>query len=126
MTWKLHPNAPAADTELCPLASVPDGGCVEVGFGNDAAALKLIVLRSGGEAWAYVNVCPHFSLPLNSRPGEFLVTDDRHLMCAYHCALFRFHDGLCVDGPAKDRSLESVPVTIVDGVVRIATSAGEP
>ena len=125
MSWKSHPHAPAADTELCPLAAVPDGGCVEVSFGSEREKLRLIVLRSAGQAWAYVNVCPHFSLPLNSRPGEFLVTDDRHLMCAYHCALFRFHDGLCVDGPAKDRSLESVPVTIVDGVVRIAASAGE-
>jgi nitrite reductase/ring-hydroxylating ferredoxin subunit len=120
VNWKLHPHAPQAGAEVCPLTAVPDGGCLEVGFGSEAAALKLIVLRSGGEAWAYVNLCPHFSLPLNSRPGEFLVTDDRHLMCAYHCALFRFHDGRCVEGPAKDRSLEAVPVTIVDGVVRIA------
>ena len=119
VSWKLHPQAPAADTEVCSLDAVPDGGCIEVGFGVDAPALRLIVVRSGGEAWAYVNVCPHFSLPLNSRPGEFLVTEDRLLMCAYHCALFRFHDGLCVDGPAKDRSLEAVPVTVVDGVVRI-------
>ncbi|WP_206606256.1 Rieske (2Fe-2S) protein [Steroidobacter cummioxidans] len=121
MSWKSHPHAPEADTEVCPLAAVPDGGCIEVSFGVDVEALRLIVLRRGADAWAYVNVCPHFSLPLNSRPGEFLVTEDQHLMCAYHCALFRFHDGLCVDGPAKDRSLEAVPVTIVDGVVRIAT-----
>ena len=121
VSWKSHPHAPEADTEVCPLAAVPDGGCTEVSFGMDAQALRLIVVRSGGEAWAYVNVCPHFSLPLNSRPGEFLVTDDLHLMCAYHCALFRFRDGLCVDGPAKDRSLEAVPVTVVEGVVRIAT-----
>ena len=125
MNWQLHPHAPAADTEVCPLDAVPDGGCIEVSFGSDGAALKLIVLRSGSEVWAYVNVCPHFSLPLNSRPGEFLVTDDRHLMCAYHCALFRFHDGLCVDGPAKDRSLEAVPVRIADGIVRVGGSAGE-
>jgi nitrite reductase/ring-hydroxylating ferredoxin subunit len=106
---------------VCPLDAVPDGGCIEVAFGAGAEPLRLIVLRSGREAWAYVNVCPHFSLPLNSQPGEFLVTDDRHLMCAYHCALFRFHDGLCVAGPAKDRSLEAVPVQVVDGIVRLAT-----
>ena len=110
---------------MCPLDAVPDGGCVEVRFGEEPGSLRIIVLRSAADVWAYVNVCPHFSLPLNSQPGEFLVTDDRHLMCAYHCALFRFHDGLCVDGPAKDRSLEAVPVTIAGGMVRIAPGPAE-
>jgi nitrite reductase/ring-hydroxylating ferredoxin subunit len=78
---------------------------------------SLMVARSGEQAWAYVNVCPHFSLPLNSQPNEFLVVGERRVMCAYHCAIFRFEDGRCIEGPAEGLSLDSIAIEVVCGDV---------
>jgi nitrite reductase/ring-hydroxylating ferredoxin subunit len=102
-----------ADAVLCRLADIPDGDCLEVHVGERS----FMVARSGANVWAYVNVCPHFSLPLNSQPNEFLVVGERRVMCAYHCAIFRFEDGRCIEGPAEGLGLDALPVEVVAGNV---------
>jgi nitrite reductase/ring-hydroxylating ferredoxin subunit len=110
----------SAGARLCRLEAIEDGNCAEIPCGTAADAPRLIVMRSADSAWAYLNRCPHFSLPLNAGSSRFLIVGRRQVMCAYHCAVFRFEDGMCVDGPAKGMSLESVPVSVVDGTVIIA------
>jgi nitrite reductase/ring-hydroxylating ferredoxin subunit len=100
---------------LCNLDAVPDGDCLEVVHGDQS----IVVMRSAERVWAYRNVCPHFSLPLNAQPNEFLVVGERRVMCAFHCAVFRFEDGLCIEGPAVGLSLDPVPVEIVGREVRL-------
>lgn len=102
-----------SDRFLCRLDAIPDGDCIEVHHGQQS----LLVARSGESVWAYVNLCPHFSLPLNSQPNEFLVVGERQVMCAYHCAIFRLEDGRCVEGPAEGRGLDPVPIEVVAGCV---------
>jgi nitrite reductase/ring-hydroxylating ferredoxin subunit len=58
-----------------------------------------MVLRRGENARAYRNVCPHFSIPLNYEPNTFCAYGNEPLMCAHHSAMFRFEDGVCVNGP---------------------------
>jgi len=120
MNWRTHPRAPAPGERLCRVDAIPADNGLEVLRGQGGGALRILLTHSVSGVRAYVNECPHFSLPLNSTPGAFLLTGDGHIMCAYHCALFRLNDGLCVDGPAKDRSLEAIPVAVVDGEVRVA------
>lgn len=120
MSWREHPHAPAPGDRLCRVDDIPADNGLEVLRGQGGGALRILLTHSAGGVRAYVNECPHFSLPLNSMPGAFLLTGDGHIMCAYHCALFRLNDGLCVDGPAKDRSLEAIPVAVIDGEVRVA------
>jgi nitrite reductase/ring-hydroxylating ferredoxin subunit len=122
MSWRSHPQAPAPGSVLCRLDAIASGECHELRFGEILDGLSLVLMRDRDRVWAYVNRCPHFSLPLNSRPGEFLVTEPRHVMCAWHCAVFRFEDGHCIEGPAQGRSLESVPIEIIDGEVRVASA----
>jgi nitrite reductase/ring-hydroxylating ferredoxin subunit len=98
---------------LCRLEDIPDGDCAEV----EVDGRDLVLARSGTQVWAYVNVCPHFSLPLNSQPNEFLIAGERRVMCAFHCAIFRFEDGRCVEGPAEGMGLEPVSVAVVSGHV---------
>lgn len=107
-----------AEHTLCSIEAVPDNDCLEIVRGD----ASIVVMRSGGRVWAYRNVCPHFSLPLNAQPNEFLVVGERRLMCAFHCAVFRFEDGLCVEGPAEGLRLDPVPVEIVDSQVRLQGS----
>lgn len=101
---------------LCDLAQVPDGGGLEIPAGL-AGEAGVVVLRRGNHIWAYRNVCPHFSIPLNYEPGVFWTYESALLMCAHHSAMFRFEDGHCVDGPCHGCALTSVPVRIERGRV---------
>ncbi|WP_343049948.1 Rieske (2Fe-2S) protein [Burkholderia guangdongensis] len=74
----------------------------------------IVIVRRGDDAWAYRNVCPHFSIPLNYEPDTFWAYDAQWLMCAHHSAMFRFEDGMCVDGPCEGAALTAIPVRIVD------------
>jgi nitrite reductase/ring-hydroxylating ferredoxin subunit len=98
---------------LCALDDVPDGGALGTGDTPDDAS-GVVVLRRGEAAWAYRNVCPHFSIPLNYEPGTFWTYDAKWVMCAHHSAMFRFEDGMCIDGPCVGAALSPVPVRIVD------------
>ena len=104
---------------LCRLDAVPDGACREVKYGADENAFSVLVWRQGAEVHAWVNTCPHFSLPLNSRPDEFLLLPGERVMCAYHCAVFRLHDGVCTEGPAQGMGLDLVPIEVAGGEIRV-------
>ncbi|MEP7311236.1 MAG: Rieske 2Fe-2S domain-containing protein [Pseudomonadota bacterium] len=105
---------------MCDVETLTQRRCLEVCFAEGVDGLRILVAQVDGTPLAYVNRCPHFSLPLNARPDEFLLTGDWKIMCAYHCALFRLADGFCIEGPAKGRSLERVPVAVSGGLIRIA------
>jgi nitrite reductase/ring-hydroxylating ferredoxin subunit len=102
---------------LCALETLPDGACSEIAYGEGEGNSTVLLYRSGLEVKAFINCCPHLSLPLNARPREFLLMSGARIMCAHHCAVFRLQDGQCVDGPAGNTALEAVPVEIRDGQV---------
>lgn len=117
MRWQDHRYAPQPGISLCEIDAVPDGACMELRYGQGDAAFGLLLYRKGLEVHAYVNRCPHFSLPLNSRPNEFLLLPDGCLMCAYHSTVFRLDDGHCIDGPAVGLGLDRVPVQLIGAEV---------
>lgn len=106
-----HSHAPPAGTFLCALGDVPDGGGHEVAFGDGPVAFRILLLRHGEEVWAYRNLCPHFSLPLDYHPQTFVVCDEGEtVMCAHHSSMFRFRDGTCFDGPSVGDRLDAVVI----------------
>jgi nitrite reductase/ring-hydroxylating ferredoxin subunit len=97
-------------SQLCRLDKVPDGGARIIH--EESIGRSVVVVRRGDEVWAYVNRCPHFSVPLDYEPGNVSCYRSQVLMCAHHSALFKFEDGKCIDGPCKGASLEAVSVKI--------------
>ncbi|USU17584.1 Rieske (2Fe-2S) protein [Paraburkholderia fungorum] len=97
-------------SRLCRFVDVPDGGAHVVD--GDRAAHSVVVVRRGQQVWAYVNRCPHFSVPLDFEPGIVSCYRAQVLMCAHHSALFRFDDGRCIEGPCEGAALEAVPVDL--------------
>ena len=95
---------------LCCLDDVPDGGARVI----DAALAgrPVVVVRRAGEVWAYANRCPHFSVPLDYEPGRVPTYRAQGIMCAHHSAMFRFEDGMCVDGPCEGAALTAVDIRI--------------
>jgi nitrite reductase/ring-hydroxylating ferredoxin subunit len=103
-------------TTLCAVADVPDGGARVVERGGEKT---IVVVRRGEHVWAYVNRCPHFSVPLDFEPGEIACYRGQVLMCAHHSALFRFEDGHCIEGPCAGAGLDAVQVVVADGFIAL-------
>jgi nitrite reductase/ring-hydroxylating ferredoxin subunit len=66
----------------------------------------ILVRDARGELHAYLNLCRHMPIPIDSGGGEFMSPDGEHLLCRTHGACYQLHDGLCVRGPCMGRSLE--------------------
>ncbi|MEQ9813816.1 MAG: Rieske 2Fe-2S domain-containing protein [Azospirillaceae bacterium] len=120
--WRLRPRAPQPGTVLGPLAEIPDRAGREYRFGRGKGAFSMFVVRRGDAVRGYLNICPHFSLPLNYREGEFVNPDGSLIRCSMHFAEFQWEDGLCVAGACEGAHLDPVPVGVnADGDVYIMT-----
>ena len=75
------------------------------------------VVRRDGNLHAYLNSCPHTGAPLDWVDHQFLDLEKRYIQCAVHDARFEIETGYCVVGPCVGRSLQSLPVRLVDDQV---------
>jgi nitrite reductase/ring-hydroxylating ferredoxin subunit len=109
--------------KLCTLDDVPDGGARVIDTTDSSGTSKpVIVVRRGANVWAYVNRCPHFSVPLDYEPGLVHCYRAQVLMCAHHSAIFRFEDGRCIEGPCAGASLDAVAVVVDEGSLAVEVS----
>ena len=110
--WRTRPRAPMPGTVLAPLEELADG------------AAKEFVFR-GQAVFGYLNICPHYSSPLNHRAGHFLNEDGSRIRCTMHFAEFRIEDGFGVAGAAQNCWLDPVPVHVEDGNIVISRPGGQ-
>ncbi|MBS1138604.1 MAG: hypothetical protein H6R13_57 [Proteobacteria bacterium] len=123
--WFDLPNAPAKGKWLCALDNIPDGTAKLLWIASESVtetaskgSFGLILLRSGTTVRAYVNRCPHFGVPLATKPEQLIFVPQVSLSCNVHYAKYSWHDGLCRDGECSGESLLPVPVGIsIDGRV---------
>jgi nitrite reductase/ring-hydroxylating ferredoxin subunit len=115
------------ERRICRLDELPDPGAREFFVGEGDWPFRGIVVRRGGAVYAYANVCPHKSHPLNLADDDFLVMvpgGGQLLRCASHGALFVPETGLCVFGPCSGRELRRLEHRIEDGVVLVRAPSG--
>jgi nitrite reductase/ring-hydroxylating ferredoxin subunit len=117
--WRLRPRAPLPGTVLGPLEEIPDGAAKEYIFGRGITVFSMFVVRRGTTVFGYLNICPHYSSPLNHRKGEFLNEDGSRIRCTMHFAEFRIEDGHGVSGAAEGCWLDPVPVRVDNGMIMI-------
>jgi nitrite reductase/ring-hydroxylating ferredoxin subunit len=116
-SWRERAHAPVTGQVLGPLSEIGPGG-KEYCLGRGIGAFRCFVLRLGdGGLRAYVNQCPHYSLPLNCRPDEFLTRQGDRIMCRQHLALFDLDSGACLEGACEGEGLQAIPVIARDGMV---------
>jgi nitrite reductase/ring-hydroxylating ferredoxin subunit len=84
-------------------------------LGSGGQQRRVFVVRFAGALHAYLNSCPHIGTPLDWVKDKFFASDDRHLICATHGALFRPEDGVCVAGPCEGEALAPLPIAVEDG-----------
>jgi len=102
------------------VAEIGPGSAREFTFGGGKSKFSMFVVNKGGEYYAYLNLCPHYSSMLNVRDGEFLNPEGSLIRCSAHFAEFRIEDGFGVSGAAENCWLDPVPVEVVNGNLRIA------
>jgi len=102
---------------LCALDAIADGAAIICAATLDGEHADLVLVRRGEKVWAYRNRCPHFSVGLDARPGVVHTFAGKVMMCAHHSAMFRFEDGLCIDGPCQGHKLDAIAVCVEDGQV---------
>jgi len=102
---------------LCALDAIADGTAIIHKAILDGEHVELVLVRRDGNVWAYRNRCPHFSVGLDAQPGVVHTWGGKVMMCAHHSAMFRFEDGLCIDGPCQGHALEAVAVRVEGGQI---------
>ena len=118
--WRTRPRAPMPGTQLGPLDEIPDRRAKEYVFGRGTTIFSMFVVRQGRSVYGYLNLCPHYSSPLNHRQGEFLNDDCSRIRCTLHFAEFSIEDGRCVGGAAEGCWLDPVPVHEENGMIVIS------
>jgi nitrite reductase/ring-hydroxylating ferredoxin subunit len=89
---------------------------------DDGEEVEIFVVRRGDSAHVYLNECPHQAFALGDSGDNFLNLDGSRILCGVHGATFKIDTGEALSGPAlPDGCLMKVPVTIVDGEVRLAS-----
>ncbi len=96
-----------------------DPGSREFAVWAGAWPLRGFLVRKGDRIYAYVNRCPHAGQPLNRSPDGFLDASNKLIMCRSHGAMFDIESGLCVEGICSGQWLQSLPVSVIDGVVSL-------
>jgi len=121
---------PLAGTPLCRLDEIADGGGRGFTLGEGPVRLDIFAVRSGDEAFGYLNACPHLGTPLDwggfDGDGRFVSADSGNILCATHGAEFRIGDGLCLAGPCLGKHLRGVRLSRdADGLLRFQGIAPE-
>ncbi len=73
-----------------------------------------IAVRRNGDYFAFRNLCPHWSTPLDDGGDDVFDPSTNELVCNTHGARFELTSGECVAGPCIGDSLQAF-ATEVDG-----------
>ena len=98
------------------------------GFSTPSAPrTKVIVVRRGGDLFAYWDACPHYGgTPMAWRTNAYLNAARDRIVCASHGAEFEIETGRCVLGAALGEALRPAPIIINErGEIHLAPTPGE-
>ncbi|MCH4243415.1 Rieske (2Fe-2S) protein [Acinetobacter gerneri] len=93
--------------KLCEIDSFSDRDVLKVEHPFQSEK-TVVIIKKNGQYYSYENVCPHFSVQLDYRSGQFSIYKNEVIMCAHHSALFDIETGLCIDGPCKGQHLVKI------------------
>ena len=110
-------GGPPAGSVLCTLEDLADKEALTLAWGEKWERREILIRAHGKGAVAYINKCPHFSIPLNTQPGRFLNYTGERFLCGNHYAQFRFEDGYCDGGICEGHWLVPVKIRVEAGQV---------
>jgi Fe-S cluster biogenesis protein NfuA/nitrite reductase/ring-hydroxylating ferredoxin subunit len=101
--------------DVGPFEDLPEGGTRAV----DVDGRSVLILKVGGEPYAFVNLCPAAGgrLPLD---GARLT--DTVLVCPWHNCAYDARSGKRVDDAPEEPALAVVPIAVADGALQVAVN----
>ena len=99
--------------DLAGVDELSSGQTKLVPFDGKAPYRSIILVKTVESFRAYWNICKHVSIPLDGGVGILPLVKNK-LVCQTHGASYRSEDGLCVNGPCKDESLDAIDIKICD------------
>jgi nitrite reductase/ring-hydroxylating ferredoxin subunit len=108
---------PPADVEhgraifRVPRARVENAGAITF-VGPERVSGIVNASPEGFRAW--LNVCPHWNLPLDSNNADVLSLERDRLICSIHGATFTLGEGRCDGGPCAGSRLVALPIALDD------------
>lgn len=91
---------------------IPDPGTLEFKYQGREGERSGFIVRWHGHIRVFRNTCPHLGVSLNWQENQFFNIDKALLLCSMHGAQFRPLDGLCIWGPCRGQSLQSIHVVV--------------
>lgn len=76
-----------------------------------------IVIRYGGQAYAYINECAHVPIELDYNLGDVFDLSREFLICSTHGAYYNPRNGLCLGGPCTGRRLQALTISEHDEAI---------
>jgi nitrite reductase/ring-hydroxylating ferredoxin subunit len=102
---------------LCRVEELADPGTRNVVIGEGDDELDIVIVRTKGANYAYVNCCPHQHIPLETFPNHFLTGDKRFFVCSGHGARFHLDSGRCYSGPCLGKGLDPLRIAERNGAL---------
>lgn len=106
-----------------PSAEVVSRQLTRVEIEHESLRFAVHITRFRREVRAFLDICPHFRVPL-AVAGQAPMVDLRrsHIICGRHGARFRMQDGLCVSGPCSGDTLTSIEAVECLGQLQLFVS----
>lgn len=97
-----------------PLANIKQLSQAKTTVVTSESGKSLVLIKYEESVRCYLNNCPHQDVPLDEAYKIDVNPFEKTMKCSVHDAYFNIEDGLCIDGPCWDESLEAVAVKVDD------------
>lgn len=100
--------------EATPLANIKQVSQAKTTVVEAQDGRSLVLVKYEDSVRCYLNICPHQNVPLNEAYKIDVNPYEKTIKCSVHDAWFNIDDGLCIEGPCWDESLQAVEVKVDD------------
>ena len=111
------------DGSICAGAQLGEGSTLK--FRLPGMEDEAFLLRLNGEVHAFVNLCPHWGVPLDQADNRFFEPRAGRIICRNHGAEFDPQSGRCLAGPADGDCLHRLRVQEHGGTIYYGRAAHE-
>ena len=102
---------------LARVEELPPGATKKFTFEANGETIEAFLANVQGEVVAFVNRCVHLPITLDLDDNDFFTGDGNLFVCKTHGSVYEPRDGKCVGGPGQGKSLERLPLVIVQGAI---------
>jgi nitrite reductase/ring-hydroxylating ferredoxin subunit len=106
--------------DICDLIDIPEQQARGFRVNEAGHEIEFFIVCHEDNIYGYLNHCPHTGVNLNWQPDRFLDGSNQLIQCTTHGAQFRIHNGYCVRGPCRGRSLSAIKLRLENGRIKIS------